>query len=283
MSHDEIGNIDGTRLISKILAKELNLESYTCDCAPDLKCKLVAHAAHKLSEAFITGEYETKTLEEQKDFCAKNNLSAYISTEQIFTAYKNAIRKYKLALGKIYSIPGAKMVFQGDEEANLAYFKFFREFSIGRELYLREKGYEPGRPAFLDSKLDSIRVAEKYKYINEAIRNYVKDLNKLCINNSSLTIGHIEKTIIHEKSDTHAIHAMNLNNQIFSVSNFSESSYDKNYGIMFPKGQWKEIFNSNNIKYLGNGKYQNNKIKEQFSYISLPANGIIFFKNISES
>ena len=49
------------------------------------------------------------------------------------------------------------MIFQGDEAASLAYFKFFRKFSSGPEPYLLDKGYEPGMPAFLDSKLSSTR------------------------------------------------------------------------------------------------------------------------------
>ncbi len=281
MSHDEIGNIDGTRLISKILAKELNLEGYMCDCKPDLACKLAAHAAHKLSVSFITGEYEKMTPEQQKEFCLKNNLAVCFSAEQVFEAYKKAVRKHKLALGKVYSIPGAKMVFQGDEEANLSYFKFFRKFSTGPEPYLRDKGYEPGLSAFLDSKLTSIKPSNKYSYINEAVRNYVRDLNILCAQNIALTSGHIEKTIVHENSDTHAIYARKIYNEIFSVSNFSNVSYKENYGIMFPKGKWKEIFNSDNTKYAGEGKYlNNNNVKEQFSYISLPAFGITFFEKV---
>ena len=61
------------------------------------------------------------------------------------------------------------MIFQGDESANLSYFKFFRKFSSGPEPYLRDKGYEPGLPAFLDSKLNSVKVSDKYSYINKSV------------------------------------------------------------------------------------------------------------------
>ena len=70
-------------------------------------------------------------------------------------------------------------------------------------------------------------------------------------------------------------------NEIFSISNFSNVAYLKNYGILFPKGQWKEIFNSDNIGYGGEGKYLNYELtKEPYNYISLPAYGIIFFEKI---
>ena len=188
---------------------------------------------------------------------------------------------HKLAIGKVYSIPGPKMIFQGDESASLAYFKFFRKFSSGPEPYLRDKGYEPGLPAFLDSKLSSIKVSDKYSYINKSVEAYVSDLNKLCEENIALSSGHIEKTVINEVADTHAIYCKKIYNEIFSISNFSGVSYNKNYGLMFPKGKWREIFNSDNIRYAGEGEYLNtDSIKDNFSYISLPAYGVIFFEKV---
>ena len=188
---------------------------------------------------------------------------------------------HMLAIGKIYSIPGPKMVFQGDESANLSYFKFFRKFSIGPETYLKDKGYEPGLPAFLDSKLSSVKVSDNYTYINKCVEEFVRDLNLLCEHYIALSSGHIEKTFVFEQSDTHAIHCKKIYNEVFSISNFSSKSYYKNYGIMFPKGKWREIFNSDRLEYFGENKYLNeDSIKEQFSYISLPAYGIIFFEKI---
>ena len=85
------------------------------------------------------------------EFYKKIKVSKVFSTEEIFEKYLKAINMHKMALGKIYSIPGPKMVFQGDEDANLAHFKFFRKFSTGPEPYLLEKGYKPGIDAMLDS------------------------------------------------------------------------------------------------------------------------------------
>ncbi|MCD7740089.1 MAG: alpha amylase C-terminal domain-containing protein [Candidatus Gastranaerophilales bacterium] len=281
MSHDEIGNIDGTRLISKIMVNELNLYDKMCDCCHSLKCKLTAHAAHRILISLVTGKLEKMTDENRIAFYKDNSLTVDLPVSQIFKSYLKAVSMHKLVIGKIYSIPGPKMIFQGDEEANLSYFKFFRKFSTGPELYLIEKGYEPGLPAFLDSKLSSVIVCDKYSYINDSVRNYVTDLNLLCENNIAISSGHIEKTIVNEQSDIHAIYSKKIYNEIFSVSNFSSVSYLKNYGIMFPKGKWKEIFNSDNLKYAGEGKYLNSDlIFEQFSYISLSAYGIIFFEKI---
>ena len=50
---------------------------------------------------------------------------------------------------------------------------------------------------------------------------------------------------------------------------------------MFPKVQWKEVLNSDNVLYAGEGKYMNNdKIFEQYSYISLGAYGMVFFERV---
>ena len=281
MSHDEIGNIDGTRLISKIMVNELGLADKVCECCHSLKCKLTAHAAHRILVALVSGKLEEMTDEQRNDFYRENYLTVDLSVEQVLKAYLNAINMHKLAIGKVYSIPGPKMIFQGDESANLSYFKFFRKFSIGPETYLSDKGYEPGLPAFLDSKLSSVFVCDKYSYINLGVENFVKDLNLLCDQNIALSSGHIEKTIVHEQSDTHAIYCKKIYNEIFSISNFSSIPYLKNYGIMFPKGKWREILNSDKKEYSGEGIYVNDgNIYEQFSYVSLPSYGIIFFEKV---
>ena len=281
MSHDEIGNIDGTRLITKIMVNELKLNDKVCDCCHSLKCKLVAHASHKILLSLLSGKLEEFSDDERKLFYKENFLTVDFSVDEVFQAYSNAVKLHKLAIGKIYSIPGPKMIFQGDEDANLSYFKFFRKFSIGPETYLSEKGYEPGLPAFLDSKLSSVSVIEKYSYINDCVRKFVSDLNELCDKNIALSSGHIEKSFVFENTDTHAIYTRKIYNEIFSISNFSSISYFKNYGIMFPKGKWREIFNSDNRQYFGEDKYLNlEQTFAQYSKISLPAYGIVFFEKV---
>lgn len=281
MSHDEIGNIDGTRLITKIVANELNLTRKMCDVTDCDVCKKAAHAAHKILVELVSGNLEKMSDEHRKEFYTSLSIDFDFPPEQVYYAYLNAIKMHKSVLGKVYSIPGPKMVFQGDESANLAYFKFFRKFSTGKEVYLREKGYEPGLKAFLDSKLCSVPVCDKYEKINQAVKDYMRDLNIICSENKALRTGSIDKTVVHELSDIHAIYANGKNNEIFSVSNFSKQSYYKNYGILFPKGTWQEILNSDDVKYAGSGKYHNSElINEKYNYISIPAYSIIFFKKI---
>jgi len=217
---------------------------------------------------------------QRKEFYLKNNIEKELSVDEIKKTYINAVKKHKTVIGKIYSIPGAKMIFQGDEYASLAYFKFFRQFSTGIEYCLRDKGYEPGLEAFLGSKLDSVDISDEYTYINKGVERFTSDLNTLAEKNMALNDGHIEKTTVNEQADIHAIHARKMYNEIFSVSNFSDKHWE-NYGIMFPKGQWRELVNSNGELYAGDNKYLNrDKVFENFSYIQIPDNGIIFFEKL---
>ncbi|MBQ9245871.1 alpha amylase C-terminal domain-containing protein [bacterium] len=281
MSHDEIGNMDGTRLITKILVNELNMNDKVCEFSHPLICKLIAHAAQTIANSLVSGKLDNMTEQELQSFCLRNALPKNTSVSTIYSAYKKAVSMHKLVIGKVFSIPGPKMIFQGDEYADLSYFKFFRKFSIGKELCLNDKGYEPGLAAFNDSKLGTVKVADKYIYINKGVEKFVSDLNILNEKNISLSSGNIEKTIVNEQSDVHCIYTRKIYNDIFSVSNFSSKPYESNYGILFPKGKWKEIINSDNTIYAGEGKYLNNdKIFEQFSHISLPAYGIIFFEKV---
>ena len=282
MSHDEIGNIDGTRLITKIMVNELNLNSKICHCSPEQKYKRIAHAAHNLTVALVSGKLEEMCEKQRSRFYLDNYLSEYLTFQEIFMAYLRALRLHKLALAKVYSIPGPKMVFQGDEDANLAYFKFFRKFSTGPEPYLLDKGYKPGLAAFLDSKLDSINVHLKYQKYNKGVKNLVSDLNKLSFENPALTLGTILNSTAIKIDDIHSIHTKYDDNEIFSISNFSNNSYKNYQKITFPTGEWQEILNTDDIKYMGSTNHHNNEVlTEKNSIISIPSYGVIYFKKIN--
>lgn len=282
MSHDEIGNIDGTRLITKIMVNELNLNSKICHCCPEQKYKRIAHSAQNITVALVTGKLEEMCEKQRSRFFSDNYLSEYLTFQQIYTAYLSALKLQKLALAKIYSIPGPKMVFQGDEDANLAYFKFFRKFSTGPEPYLLDKGYKPGYAAFMDSKLDSINVHPKYIKYNQGVKTLTSDLNMLAIENPALSVGKIVNTVVIKQDDIHAIHTKFENNEIFAVSNFSKNAFRNYTKIEFPEGNWEEILNTDDFVYMGSGNQRN---KENISSInpvlSIPAYGVVYFKKIN--
>lgn len=283
MSHDEIGNIDGTRLIAKIMQKELNLNKKVNGKDSTEKSKISAHASHNLLKALLTGQFDSVSDSEFEEFLISNNIHNGFILSDIKTAYIDSLKQHRLAIGKTYSIPGPKMVFQGDENGCLAYFKFFREFSTGYEKILESKGYKPGKAAFLDSKLNSIKYSPDYKkYLNQT-EQYTKDLNDIVQNNPALQIGNIISTVVHPISNLHALHCKNHNNEIFSVSNFSNNSYHQNYSIKVPQGKWDEIINTDDEKYGGDNQFLNTRVVSDGNNqvdLSIPAYGMIFFKRV---
>lgn len=283
MSHDEIGNIDGTRLVTKIFANELKL-NFNVDCGDEsLNGQKAAHAGQNILKALLTGELDKMNNDERQAFYKKNYMSRFYTVNEIKHAYERSVKQHRLAIGKTYSAPGPKMIFQGDERANLSYFKFFRKFSIGYEKYLENKGYEPGEKAFMDSKLNSIKYCDKYKHYLEDTERYTTDLNTIMDENPALQSGKVVGTVVHPISNLHAAHCKKGNNEIFSISNFSHDYYYKNYGIQMPAGKWVEISNTDDTKYGGRGQFLNQEIisdgKHQVK-LSIPEYGMLYFKKV---
>lgn len=288
MSHDEIGNIDGTRLITKIVANELNLPEYISAKKINVRCQISAHIAHNLIKSLVTGHLESMTGREIAEFYEENHLVKTFTIEEIKNAYEKALKLHRLAIAKTYSIPGPKMIFQGDENGNISYFKFFRKISTGYERELESKGYPPTIRAFLDSKLYSIDYSEKFKRDMCGTELLTKDLNDLMNENPALQNGKIVDTQFSLCCSVHAIHAKFEDNEIFSISNFDDKEYLKSYLINFPNGTWQEVLNSDDKKYLNgnNGSYLNeNKITAQDCHsrgISLAPYAITFFKKVAD-
>ncbi len=284
MSHDEIGNIDGTRLITKIFAKEINIYKNIPKNYRHKREQEFAHVAHKILKTLLSGEMERMRGEEFSKFAKENYLSLSVTVSSLKQAYRKALKMYRLALAATFSLPGPKMVFQGDEKGEITYFKFFREFSSGYERYLETKGYKPGIDALRDSKIGSSKYCKKYQkdVINTA--KFMKDLNKINSENSALQTGTVQDTVCHPISMVHATLVVSDFDSIFSVTNFSNVSYLKNYRLIIPKGQWREILNSDNTKYNGEGVFLNTEkiISDGITpvKISLTEYGSIFFKRI---
>lgn len=288
MSHDEIGNYDGTRLIVKMAKEKLNLFNKTYGTSDMDRHQKASHAAQNIILAKINGEYDWFTDRERIEFLHKNNIKQDISPEEVDSALNYSFAKNKLAIGHTFVTPGPKMLFQGDEAGSLSYFKFFREFTTEaakKDMQdLANKGYQPGLSAFMDSKLDLIDYSSDYNDKRSQIRHYVKDLSDLLENNPALKDGYVEDTVIHDISQLHSVHLKRDQNEIFTITNFKDSGYPGNYGLLFPKGQWKEVLNSNDPKYGGNGYDMNrNEIRSNGysnSDISIPANSLLVFKRV---
>lgn len=330
MSHDEIGNYDGTRLIAKLMVPMLHLrenivlndedvtrardlsslknQSYEAaeNTVKDQKAQL---AAEKLLELFLTGEldkYKTDGVTSKKWLNAINEAfksevlkpvgiktTSGITYDKIQMMYEKSLNKNKMALARTFSIPGPKMVFQGDEKADLTPFRFFRQFeSIKDEhnLYV-EKGYKTGKDALNASTFGNIKYTTHAKILMQKFKQLTKDLNLINQNNPALTTGYLisENTVKHQASQVFATHARDdtSGNEIFTITNFSDSEYPRKdadkYYINFPKGQWQEILNTDDKRYGGSGNtntytiYSNGQINMP---INLAGQSTLIFKKV---
>lgn len=288
-SHDEIGNMDGTRFISKFANKIFNMFNKVEGNHESEKGQRAAHATQRILVSKITGEYDKFSKQERINFLLKNHIKEDISPDAVQNALNRAIAMQKVAIGNTFAIPGPKMIFQGDEKGVLSYFKFFRKLSPELqktdEKFLTEKnGYEAGEKAFMDSKLDNIPYSKEYKLVMDKIKAFTKDLSKLSDTIPALKSGKVVNTTYHDFSRVQATHLKEGASEIFTISNFKNVDYPNDYGIVFPKGKWIEVVNSNHKKYAGDGEYINpGKVLgdgENYRYVSIPANSLIVFKKI---
>ncbi len=308
MSHDEIGNHEGTRLIAKLMVPMLHLNENMINT--ENVNRDAQFAAEKLAMMLQTGKldkYDTSEITSRRwinvvEKAFKNevliplgiNPNSGITYNSVKSMFNDSFERNKMAMARIFSIPGQKMVFQGDETADLTPFRFFREFeSIKNEDALHlEKGYDTGKPAFMESKLGSVEYSPKARQKMARFKNLIKDLNKLNQTNPSLYKGTLipENTVKHDVSQVFATHSADIEsgNETFTVTNFKNFNYPsehaESYYIKFPKGKWVEILNTDSKRYDGSGNFNNvypiNSDGYNSSPIKLSNESTIIFKRI---
>ena len=295
MSHDEIGNEDGTRLMVKVVSRHLDLFNKVNGYSDAEKGQRAAHAAQKLSELIVSKEFPKMTDEQLKAKEEEFGLNTFISKNDLRDAFNTAIAKQKLAHGTIFTIPGPKMYFQGDEVGDLSYFKFFREFS--GEKYKRaesdgyknsiigQKGYdtleEIARP---DSIVCKIEPQGYYKDVKNQMRNFNAELRCLIDKTPVLQSGNIVSTYNDNNHNVHIHHLQLGTDEVLIIKNYGHGFHDKNYGFYgFPQnGQWREIFSSDEKKYGGSG-YNNKRpdvITNMNQNLSLAPYSFIILKKV---
>lgn len=308
MSHDEIGNYEGTRLIPKLMTDTLTLNRYVNLDESDEKrimdyanLKGVSHnearriviiqkaqlLSEKLAIMLQTGELKTN----QDIYNAGVDENSGITTEDVKRAFDESIAMQRAAIALTYAIPGPKMVFQGDERADLTPFRFFRQLSDSSEEknLTIEKGYQAGISALKESKPNQIKYSKEAKSMMKKYLSLTKFLNRFNFPNGKINPN---KTVSHPVSKVMGINIINdKDDEIFVVSNFSDTSYpngnaDKYY-IEFPYGEWEEILNTDDEKYGGSGLLNKDIIKSTKDLsklpIVLPANSTLYFKKIKHN
>lgn len=331
MSHDEIGNYEGSRLIAKLMVPMLNLNDNVIlneedrhrakefsrlkncsleDAQNTVTFQKAQFVAEKLAIMLQSGEldrYNTEGVLSKRwinavDEAFKEEVlkplgikySSGINYDIVKTMFNKSFNKNKMALARTYSVPGPKMVFQGDDKSDLTPFRFFRQFeSVKNEDYLYyEKGYKPGKSALEESTLGTIRYSSQGRALMNKFMHLTRDLNVINKTNPALSRGTLvaENTVKHPASQVFATHAKDpqSNNEIFSITNFNESDYPRydaaDYYIKFPEGKWVEILNTDDKKYGGSGNYMNtNSIAsdgKNNSPIKLAGQSTVLFKRV---
>ena len=295
MSHDEIGNEDGTRLMIKVVGRHLNLFGKVDGYSDAEKGQRAAHVSQKLTELIVSKDFAKLTDEELKKKEEQIGLNTFISKDDLCDAFNTAIAKQKLANGTIFTVPGPKMYFQGDEVGDLSYFKFFREFS--GEKYNREqsddlknsiiakKGYDTieseARP---DSIVCRIKPQGLYKNLKNQMRSFNADLRSLIDSTPVLRSGNIVATYNDNNHNVH-IHQLKLGaEEVLVIKNYGHGFHDKNYQYYgFPQdSEWQEIFSSDEKIYGGSG-YNNKRsdaITNMNQNLSLAPYSFIILKKV---
>ena len=293
MSHDEIGNEDGTRLMHKVMAQKLNIFHNINGIDDADKGQKAAQLSQKLAELIVSKENisEAELQNLQKQYGVIN----LYSLNDVKNSLKTALAKQRLAHGTIMTIPGPKMYFQGDDNAELGHFKFFREFSNDRldrqkdqniaHRNIREKGYDMFLDeAMPDSKLGRIKPVGEFKDIEAQMINYNKDLRKLLEEYPVLNKGHLDHLYKDFDKLVHVHGVKDQNDDIVIFKNFNDKFYNNDFSTLgFPKeGNWVEIFNSDDKKYGGSGLVNGHKVFSDTSQnFNMAANSIVIMKRVN--
>ena len=230
MSHDEIGNHEGTRLAAKLMKPMLHLEENIVlnnndierakklseiqnksldEAMSTVKQQKADFASETLAIMLLTGKldkYNTTNINSRQfahniDKSFKNEIltplgikhSSGINYQLIKEMFKKSMNKCEMAIARTYSIPGPTMVFQGDEKADLTPFRFFREFEYnpsGENINI-EKGYDTGKKGQEISTLGNIPYSKEGIFIMNKFNNILKDLNRINAENPALTKGRL--------------------------------------------------------------------------------------------
>ena len=294
-SHDEIGNEDGTRFIPKYIARHFNLFANVDGNSDASKGQKAAHAAQNLAKLIVSEDFATMTNDELAKTEKSFGINRFISKKELVDVMETAAAKQKLMLGTVMTTPGPKMYFQGDDEADLSYFKFFRELSddkakrnanpAERQNIINQKGYDTlesiARP---DSVVGLTEFGGVFKNLQEETTRFSADLQKLLNESDVLAKGEVVATY---KDNVHLVHSHHLklgNDELLVIKNYGHGFHSNNYGYYgFPQnGNWQEIFNSDAKEYGGSG-YSNagrSDINYKNQNLSLAPNSFIILKRI---
>lgn len=291
MSHDEIGNKDGTRLIPKIMAQYMDYFSNLND-SNENKGQKAARLSQDIFVALLTGKNSTD--EELKKLQQDYGMRYIFDRTALVNGLKAALAKSRLAYGTIMTVPGPKMIFQGEGSVDMSYFKFFRDFSPEfhnyppnkgiHEKISAEKGYDISNEyAMKDSIVGQIKPGGEFANVQEQMIAYNKDLSKLIDSNEALQSG-IIKSVYRDHENMVHIHSLEKDGEKFLIfKNYADNFHNGTYSSLgFPHdGKYIEVFNSDDVIYGGSGRLNKGReITADNQNLKLAANTMVILKKL---
>ncbi len=258
-SHDESGNNGGLRKAAHIIRHTLDLAGRISSQNGYEIWTSADKAAQELLYSGLSGDYSDMPENERIKFLndLKIREDKYITPEKLDEAVKNAFTAQRLGMAITHTMPGPKMVLQG-EPFEVAPFKFFRRVH-NQEINVDasgEKGYDVGESAYQAS------IMGRFHYDGQdKLELFMKDLNKMTAANPALRDGKIEDALdVHSHTNILGLHMTHPNgNEVYTITNFGGQNYPA-YGINFPPGKWKLSLLSNDERYGGTSKFDNAEI-----------------------
>ena len=293
MSHDEIGNEDGTRLLPKIYAQHMNFFAKMDGSLPaDVRGQNAAKLSHEIIKSLMMNINITD--EELKEIQQDFGITEPADKQTLVNYLKASHAKTKLASGALMTCPGPKMFFQGEDYADLSYHKFFRDFSPEFENYepnkgqteniCREKGYNiSNKFALKDSILGKYKPSGEFASMQKQLLAFNKDLFKITDENEPFVDGEIHSIYKDHENLVH-IHSVEKNGEKFLViKNFADKFHNGTYSSPgFPHNEkYVEILNSDDEIYGGGGSCNKDRvINVDNQALNLAANSISILKKI---
>lgn len=288
MSHDEIGNDSGSRLMTKIIHKDLDINSHLIPKDGETPSQKHIRGLDTIQELFETYEFDKKHWDKKFSEIAKKNGLTGISKEQFADKIEYAKNKHKEAIGVLFMVPGSKMIFQGDAYGEINPFRFTRIQSTDEKHLEIQKGYD------FKQALEKSKIDPKHHTI-DGIHKLSQAMSDLVKRNPALQdVQKIDQLdamtpLIDENSKVLAIKRFdNDGNEVVALYNFSDRPME-NYHIndslsVLNTGNWKETINSNDTEFGGTGEFQNNSTYNFTRSVDLniPANGFIVLEKVDE-
>jgi 1,4-alpha-glucan branching enzyme len=291
MSHDEIGNDSGSRLMTKIIHQDLQITNHLSDKAGETPSEKHIRSVDTVMEMFEAHEYDKENWDTNFDKIAQKNGLHGITKEQMAAEIEYAKDKQKESLGLLFMVPGSKMIFQGDAYGEINPFRFTREQAVNEPNIEKEKGYNFNE-SFLKSKINPEKhtIGGIHK-LSQALADLVKR-NPALQDVQGMEYLDAMTPLVDEQNKVLAIKRFDLDgNEVVALYNFGDKPLE-NYGLNNPMavlnngGTWKETINSNSTVFDGSGTCQNTGTycaNNGDVKLNIPSNGFVILEKVDEN